>query len=145
MIRRTALALVAIAGAFAGGAAQAQNTTDADLKCMVVAGALNHSTDPQTRTASSLMVFYFLGRLDARDANMDIATALKGQMQAMKATDLQAEAKRCGDIMTGRSQALQAVSAKLAASAPPPAGGAPAAATPAPKAAPAAKPAAKKK
>jgi hypothetical protein len=136
MVRRNTLALITLAGALVAGAAQAQNTNDADLKCMVVAGALNHSEDAGTRTASSLMVYYFLGRLDARSPSMDIASALKTQMQTMKSTDLQGEAKRCGDIMTARSQALQSVSAKLNAEAHPPgAAGSPAPAAPAPKAA----------
>ena len=115
MSRRTAFAFAfaALAVALAGGAARAQSTLDSDIKCMVVGGALNQSQDPKARTVSTLMIFYFLGRIDARDPNLDLASALKTRMQSLKPADLQVEARRCSDQMNTRSQALQAVSAKL--------------------------------
>lgn len=142
MSRRTALAFVALAVSLAGSVAHAQTTLDSDIKCMVVGGALNQSQDPKARTVSTLMIFYFLGRIDARDPNLDLATALKTRMQTLKPADLQVEARRCSDQMNTRSQALQAVSAKLngvtsanpAGASPTPAS--PAAASPTPKPAP---------
>jgi hypothetical protein len=143
MSRRTALAFVALAVALAGTAAHAQSTLDSDIKCMVVGGALNQSQDPKARTVSTLMIFYFLGRIDARDPNLDLTTALKTRMQALKPADLQVEARRCSDQMNTRSQALQAVSAKLnGVTSANPAGANPAGASPTPKQTPATPPSA---
>jgi hypothetical protein len=83
---------------------------DPDLKCLLVASALSQNPDPKARTISGLMVFYYMGHLDARKPGINLRAALEAQAHAVTPPQLQAEAKRCVTTVSARGQLLQSMS-----------------------------------
>jgi len=119
MIRRTAFAFVTAAALLAGPAA-AQSASDADLRCMLVASRLSQSTDAQTKNISSLMVFYYLGRLDARRPGLNLGAALQAEARTIVPTEMNPVVQKCVSTLEARGKVLEALGK-------PPAGAAPAA------------------
>ena len=85
-----------------------------DLRCMVVAAALVSSDDEQMSSLGRANLFYFLGRLQGRGATGDMNTRLVDIASKMNENDIKAEAKNCGAVFTGATQALQDMSTAFA-------------------------------
>lgn len=137
MIRRPALALIAVAGALIGpmGAAQAApakaptgakaaSGSDGDLQCMLVASMLSRQKEPQAQSLSQAMTLYYLGRVDARRPGLNLRQALQSEMQANAGTSAAPVAQRCAAAIQARVNVLNALGGPQGG--PPPAAGGPA-------------------
>ncbi len=101
-------------GVLAAGAARAQDADDpmrSDLRCLLGMSVL--AKDAQHRDAAALGSFYFTGRIQGRAPDFDINHGLRGQIQAMRASDYLAEARRCGEILSAETEAMKARGASL--------------------------------
>jgi hypothetical protein len=133
MLPRTALiSMILAAGlAQAASAAPAAGPSDSDLKCMLVASAISQNPDPKARAIANPMVFYYLGRLDARTPGLALGPALQGEARKSQAAEMNVVAQKCVATVTARARALQALGGKPA-NPPPAAPASPPPATPAP-------------
>ena len=114
---RTAATAILISALLAGSAhAQGAAGPAADVRCMLTMAALsgNKANQPQ----AGLGIFYFAGRIKAQTPAFNFATDLKPVAAKMSPADFQAELKRCGPMVVGVMQGLQAAQASMA---PPPA------------------------
>jgi hypothetical protein len=89
--------------------ARAQDLTVSDIRCVVAFGAL--VSNPVYRDAAATGIFYFLGRVEGREPNLDIADALKQTRKGMGSADLASEGQRCGAALKARNESLKAMSA----------------------------------
>ena len=141
--RPAALALVTVLGASSAALAQAPAAppvpagakVNPDLTCMLVANGLGRAAkDDKNREMASLMMIFYLGRVDHGTPNLNLAPALQVQGQLAQATQgdqakVQAEVQNCVAKFNGRMNALGALTKPPAGAATPPA----TPATPAPK------------
>ena len=106
--------------------AHAQAVPASDVRCMLTMAALsgNKANQPQ----AGLGIFYFAGRIKAQSPAFNFATDLKPVAAKMAPADFQAELKRCGPMVVGVMQGLQAAQASMA----PPPGAQPPTAAPSP-------------
>jgi hypothetical protein len=100
-----ALALCALASA-ARAQAPSPGDTRADVRCLLAFGALLQN--PAYKDAAGTGMFYFAGRLDGRDPNLDLAAAMKREIGNMATADYRTEAQRCGQALKARNEALKA-------------------------------------
>lgn len=107
----------------ASAAPAAANRTD--LQCMLVASALGKNKEPEARGLSNIMVFYYLGRLDARTPGVDLGPALRAEVQKTPPQELQIQAQKCVETMKARAGALQALGGPRPTQAPGSSGNAP--------------------
>ena len=104
-----------------------------DLTCMLVANGLGrNSKDAKQREMASLMMIFYLGRVDRGTPNLNLGPALQAQGQLSQATagqpaQVQAQVQRCVTTFNGRMNALGAIAGPppAAAAATPPAAPAP--------------------
>src|SRR6187551_3255570 len=82
---------------------------EADLRCVIIARGMSASPDESMKAASAMAAFYFFGRLEGREPNLDLEQALANEMAAMKSMDVRAEATRCGDELVNRGSELRAI------------------------------------
>ncbi len=111
---KTALAALAgllIASATTASAAPATDPVTRDARCLLVMGAMG--TDANSKTAALLGVFYYAGRISARDPGFDFSTRLRAVAEQIGDADFEGEAKRCGAEMTQASKSLDAAQASL--------------------------------
>jgi hypothetical protein len=88
-------------------AAESPETT-ADLRCMVAtATALGSIEDPRQKAVVMMAGAYYLGRLDGREAKLDLNRRLMEVRDTMSPADVRSELKRCGAQMIERGKALQ--------------------------------------
>jgi hypothetical protein len=101
-------------------AARAQ-TSDVtpDVKCMVAAGALSQSQDPQVKMIAQIASVYFLGKVDKGAPGLDLEAKIKEVMATMAPQTYMVEAQRCAQEFQARAVAVQAVVQRLQAAAPP--------------------------
>lgn len=97
----------------ASAARAADSDTDNDLRCMVVAGAVAGSPNPQLQAAAPLMMSYYLGRAKGREPGIDIGARLEAAYRGLKASGLQADAQRCGAEMAAMGKETQDLAAKF--------------------------------
>jgi hypothetical protein len=88
-------------------AAPADPQTITDVRCILVAGSLSQSTDPDLQKLGQVSLLYFLGRIDGRGASANLATMIADEAAKMSADDIKAQAQTCGAIFTAASQSLQ--------------------------------------
>lgn len=102
---RTSSWLLVVAGALSLPLqAKAQDAeTTADVRCIAVGIRVPASLQQSTGT---MVVLYFLGRLDGRVPKLDLEDLLTKEISRMTATDYVSEAVRCGGALTLRGQQL---------------------------------------
>ncbi len=105
------LATALIAGLATGASAAGPKHADreADLRCIVIARGMSASPDESMKAASAMASFYFFGRIEGREPNLDLEQALANEMEAMKSMDVRAEATRCGDELVNRGSEMRAI------------------------------------
>jgi hypothetical protein len=93
-------AVLMAASALVSVAVSAQDSdTVADVRCVAVGirdAELPNSTQKATGT---LLVLYFLGRLDGRNPTLDLEKLLAEQIAKMTEADYATESRRCGQIL----------------------------------------------
>jgi hypothetical protein len=108
----TASAALLLIGAASGAAAQARPPASAltgDVRCMLAMGAI--ATNPSSRQAATLGVYYFEGRISARAPGLDLPAAMKAEVVKLNQVEMQNEAKRCSALVNQAAQTLQTVQA----------------------------------
>ncbi len=117
-VRKLALGLMsALAlGAVAAPALADQNrpmTAEeiADMQCMAVFSVI--AAQPGKAEGAAIGVFYYLGRLEGRDASIDWLERFYTFAQAATQEDLTENADRCGQLVATRGQKMQEVGGRL--------------------------------
>ena len=77
MFARTAVIALTLSALASQVAAAPAAPSDVDLRCMLVASALSQNKEPAAKGLSNIMVFYYLGRLDARSPGVPLGPALQ--------------------------------------------------------------------
>jgi hypothetical protein len=97
MSRNHGLSVLLAAAAIASLPVRAQDSDNvADVRCVAVgirAAELPNSTQKSTGT---LLVLYYLGRLDGRNPTLDLEKLLTEQIAKMTHADYATESRRCG-------------------------------------------------
>ena len=121
-----ALAAPAVADAQPKAAAPAAASgVTGDVRCLLTMVALGQSKERQQ--AAQLGVYYFTGRISARAPGLDLKSAMHVEAGRLDGKALEAESRRCGPMITGSIQTVQAgLNSLRPAGPPPPAGPAPA-------------------
>jgi hypothetical protein len=109
MFARTSVIAVALSALVNQASAAPAAPNDTDLQCMLVASALGQNKQPGAQSLSSIMAFYYLGRLDARTPGVALGPALRAEVQKTAPQALQVQAQKCVATMKARAGALQAL------------------------------------
>ena len=110
MFARTAVIALTLSALASQVAAAPAAPSDVDLRCMLVASALSQNKEPAAKGLSNIMVFYYLGRLDARSPGVPLGPALQAEVQKTPPQEMQVQAQKCIATMKDRAGALQALS-----------------------------------
>jgi hypothetical protein len=107
------------------GAPAPMGDAAADMRCIVVAGALLQSDDEQMKSLGRASLFYYLGRLQGRGDTANLDARVIAEADKMTESDLKTQSKTCGGAFTGAAQALQELSEAFEKHFAPPGGAAP--------------------
>jgi len=116
--------LAAVAAPAAGGAAS-------DARCLMTMAAISGSQDANQARLGQVGVIFFAGRVKAQDPSFDFATKLKPIADSLNRESINAEAQRCGPILTNTLRELDTAQKAFPSSQPAPATGGGAAKPPA--------------
>ena len=83
--------------------------TTADIRCVIVAYTLTHSTDPDLQKLGAVSLFYFWGRLEGRGATANMAERVTQETSRMSVDDVKAQANICGGLFTAGTESLRAL------------------------------------
>ena len=72
----------------------------ADVRCVAVGVRSAEKPDSRQKSTGTLLVLYYIGRVDGRDPSLDIEKALTEQIGKMTDADYASEAVRCSKILT---------------------------------------------
>jgi hypothetical protein len=104
---RVLLAAALAAAILAPGAASAQPSAAADVsdaRCVAVLSfAVSKITDEKTKVATSMAIFYYIGKLDGRTPGEDLEAKIRQQVKSFSPDTLKAELDRCGGEFETRS------------------------------------------
>jgi hypothetical protein len=70
---------------FAAAAAAAPAVDSADVRCFLVTAEMADTKDKEVETAASIMMFYYLGRIDGKDPAANIEALV--EQEAARLTD----------------------------------------------------------
>ena len=104
---RAALALTLALSSTALFAAPADD--EADMRCFLVSADMADSKDAETKNAGSVMMFYFLGRLDGRNPNVDLKQLLVREAERMSDADKEKLLVSCSGKVEQRGKQLEAL------------------------------------
>ena len=93
-----------------------------DMRCMLVTERLRERGEESVRNMAAAAMSFYFGRLDARLGADEFEAGLRGEEQAMRTmteADFAAALRACGNFMTARGDAMQAIAARVEG--PPPA------------------------
>lgn len=102
---------LALAVALSAGAAGAQEVMVSDVRCVVAFSAL--LKNPQYAEGAATGLFFFLGRIEGRDASYDLGQAVRYHMSHMSPGQIGDEARRCGAVVRERNEALKGIGQSL--------------------------------
>lgn len=106
-----------------------------DVRCLLTMVVLGQNKERQQ--AAQLGVYFFSGRISARAPTLDLSQAMHAEAVTLSSGPaLEAEARRCGPMITGSLQSVQKGLNSLRPAGPPPAAGAAPGPAPAPAPAP---------
>jgi len=108
--------LAAAAAPAAGGAAS-------DARCLMTMAAISGSQDAAQARLGQVGVIYFAGRVKAQDPSFDFATKLKPIADSLTRDTINAEAQRCGPLLTNTLRELDTAQKSFPAAKPAPAPG----------------------
>src|SRR4051812_46731000 len=90
----TACASLLAASLLAGAASAQEGGAKGDARCVVAMAALYNV--PAYKDGATASMFYYLGRMTARDPQIDLNAALRREAQQMSDLEYLSEAQRCG-------------------------------------------------
>jgi len=114
-----ALAPLAAAAAPAAGGGGAAS----DARCLMTMAAISGSQDTNQARLGQVGVIYFAGRVKAQDPTFDFAARLKPIADTLNREAINAEAQRCGPILTNTLKELDAAQKSFPAAKPAPSTG----------------------
>src|SRR5262249_8879490 len=85
---------------------QAQDTRDADLRCMAVMAKINQLPDPKHHLESLIGGYYFLGRLQALAPDMKLGPSTAEMYGKMSPAEFLSETQRCEQEMQANGHAM---------------------------------------
>ena len=109
-----AITIAALAAALLlPGAAQADKADDmqADIRCMLAMYAT--SRNPQLAQGAGVALLYYAGRIEVREPTIDLGAAMKKEALRMSPSDYSFNARRCGDEVKAKGEALKAAGQSL--------------------------------
>jgi hypothetical protein len=86
-----------------------------DLRCLVAAGNLRNSPDPNVRAASTGVASFFFGRVDVRLSEVELQRRLAAESTGMAGVDLNQLTRDCGAFMSARGEALIRIGQRISA------------------------------
>ena len=102
--------------ALAAAPALAENLTQNDVRCAIIAFNMAGSDNPNFRTQGVMGSLYYLGKLDGRTPGLDLEARVRAEVTKMTPEQSKIEGQRCAAELGQRSKALQEMGARLAAS-----------------------------
>lgn len=84
-----------------------------DVRCIVVGMSLAGKADPTRQTSGTMLVLYFMGRLDARVPHVDTEKMILSEATLMTPEDLAAEATRCGGALEEKGHQITSIGNKM--------------------------------
>ena len=93
--------------------AQAQDTRDADLRCMAVMAKINQLPDPKHQLESLIGGYYYLGRLQALAPDMKLGPGTAEAYNKMKPAEFIMETQRCEQEMRTNGHAMTEIGAAM--------------------------------
>ena len=107
-----AVALSALATAAYAEDESARDANRADVRCVLAMTIVMR--DDTYRAAGALGLYYFAGRLDARNSNIDLAAAVRREASQMRSSEYDVEIRRCNEIVQGKVKAFEDFKAAFA-------------------------------
>jgi hypothetical protein len=104
-----AAALAALAGAARAEDAASADANRSDVRCMLAMTVIMR--DDSYKQSATVGLYYFAGRLEARDAGLDLAQAMRREASRMQNREWQGEIQRCGAEVQAKTKAFEAVKA----------------------------------
>ena len=102
-----ASAALAAMWVIASAAAKAQDADNvADIRCVAVGIRFAELPDSHQKSTGTLLVLYYIGRLDGRAPSLDIEKLLADQIAKMNDADYSAEATRCGKWLAVKGEQI---------------------------------------
>jgi hypothetical protein len=83
-----------------------------DIHCLIVGSLWSNSADTTQRAAGSILVMYYVGRLESFSAQ-EIEDAMVSEAFAMPPPMYQSEAMRCGKTLQEKGQMMQQIGQNL--------------------------------
>jgi hypothetical protein len=80
--------------------------TIADVRCIVVGMRFSGLTDPNLKSAGTMLGLYYVGRIEGRTPKLDIEELLVSEAVKMTSADYGSEAQRCGGSLALKGQEL---------------------------------------
>lgn len=79
----------------------------ADIRCVAVGMHFAEAPDSHQKSTGTLLVLYYMGRLDGRAPSLDINKLLGEQIDRMTASDYGAEATRCSQNLAQKGAQIK--------------------------------------
>ena len=83
--------------------AQAQDTKEADLRCMAVMAKINHLPDPARQSESCIGGYYCMGRLEVEAPDLKLGPSTADAYNKMSPSEFLSETQRCEQEMKTKS------------------------------------------
>lgn len=110
-MRKRVLAAAVLAATAMPAAAAIEDPTRLDVRCLM--GMSQMAKNETYKQWAQFGVFYYTGRLQARDPTIDLGAAIKGEYRRFPAVEYNAEIKRCSDALGDTSRKLEDLKSDL--------------------------------
>ena len=79
----------------------------ADIRCVAVGMHLAEAPDSHQKSTGTLLVLYYMGRLDGRAPGLELEKLLAAQIDTMTASDYSTEAMRCSQTLSEKGAQIK--------------------------------------
>lgn len=92
-------------------------TTDvsmtADARCVIVGARLAASTDPSQKDRATMLIVYYIGKLDGRASGLNLERLIVDQAVHMTSADYPTELLRCSEALAVEGQEITRIGNEL--------------------------------
>jgi hypothetical protein len=85
----------------------------ADLRCVAVGMHFAAAPDSHQKSTGTLLVLYYMGKLDGRAPSQDVSKLVTEQVDRMRAADYSIEATRCSQALTAKGAQIKQLGEQL--------------------------------